>query len=52
MFRYAITFLIFAWIAALVGFSGVLPLAKIFFYIFFCLFLASLLFGGRSKEYL
>ena len=57
MLRWAVTFLIIAIIAALLGFGGIagtaIGIAQILFYIFLVLFLVALLIGllgGRSPK--
>lgn len=53
MLNWAITFLVIALIAALLGFGGIaglsLEFAKILFYIFIILFVISLIFGLRGR---
>ena len=52
MLSWAITFLIIALIAAVLGFGGIagaaVGLAKIIFFVFLVLFAVSLIFGRRS----
>lgn len=53
MLRWAILFFIVATIAAIFGFGGVAAeaeyIAKILFFVFLVLFIASLVFGRRTK---
>jgi uncharacterized membrane protein YtjA (UPF0391 family) len=53
MLNWAVTFLIVAIIAALLGFGGIAgaatEIAKILFFIFLILFLVSLIFGLRAR---
>lgn len=52
MLSWAITFLIIALIAAILGFGGVagtaVGIAKILFFVFLALFIVSLIFGRRT----
>lgn len=51
MFRYAIIFFIIAIVAGIFGFTGIAvgaaDIAKVFFFIFIVLFIATLVFGAR-----
>ena len=53
MLHYAVVFLVIALIAALLGFTGIAGtapyFAKILFFVFLVLFIASLLFGKRIR---
>ncbi|CAN5510751.1 DUF1328 domain-containing protein [soil metagenome] len=54
MLQWAITFLVIALIAALLGFTSIagtaIGFAKIIFFVFLILFVLSLIFGGRFKK--
>ena len=54
MLGYAITFLIIALVAALLGFTGIaiisVEIARILFIVFIVLFLVSLIFGMRMRR--
>ena len=54
MLSWAITFLIIALIAAVLGFGGIagtaVGFAKILFFVFLVLFVVSLIFGGRKPS--
>lgn len=54
MLRYAIIFLVIALVAAALGFGGIAGtatgIAKILFFVFIILFVASLIFGGFGKR--
>ena len=54
MLSWAITFLVIALIAAVLGFGGIagtaVGFAKILFFVFLVLFVVSLIFGGRKPS--
>ncbi|MCM8535580.1 MAG: DUF1328 domain-containing protein [Lentisphaeraceae bacterium] len=54
MLRWAVTFLLIAIVAAIFGFGGIVSaatgIAKILFFVFLVLFIASLLLGDKSVK--
>ncbi|MGA8006842.1 MAG: DUF1328 domain-containing protein [Burkholderiales bacterium] len=54
MLRYAVVFLIIALVAALLGFTGIaagaVQIAKVLFFVFLLLFLASLIVGLMRRK--